>query len=144
MLVKSRHVHKRYMPIVIRYMFRLLSTLVSNNTIAPSPGKGNNVTPSICLLILPTLSHLFRYSVVGAFAIRRIVWLFRTIGYTLASFGSALSYSTLVNILDMLKIRRGDNVGCSCSLKPACCNSNVSFRLRFVLDKISYTSGNSS
>jgi len=114
MLVKSGHVHEGYISIVIRYTFWLLSRPISNDTIALSPGKGSKVTPSICPLILPTLFYLFRCFVVGAFAIWRTVRLFRIVGYTFASFEVALSYNTMLNILDVVNIRRGDNEGCSC------------------------------
>jgi hypothetical protein len=85
--MKSGHVHVGNIPIVMRKTFLLGSTPVSNETIAPRPGKGSKVTANICPLMLPALSHLFLCSVVGAFAIRRIVQLFRIIGYAFAFAG---------------------------------------------------------
>ena len=143
MVTKSRHVHVGNWPIVTRYAFLLPTEPVSNSTMAPRPGRGSSVTPKICPLIFPALSHLFCYSAMGAFAILRMALLFLTIGCTFEFFGNGWSYKIGLKTVDILNNRRGDKTGRSWRRNPACCSNNVSSRFKFVPDRTGQTSGTS-
>ena len=130
-------------PIITRYAILLQLELVSNSTITPRPGRGSSVTPRICSVILPALSHLFCYLAVGAFAILRMALLFLTVGCTSKFFGKGWSYKIGVKIFDMLNNQRGDKTGCSWRQNPTCYSNNVSSQFKLVLDKIGQTSGTS-